>query len=60
VLWLFTIEAISLHAVDALMYAYIGPVLAIGWAWAALALTITAAALVAGKIRRESVRAPRR
>ena len=59
-LWLFTIEAISLHAVDALMYAYIGPVLAIGWAWAALALTITAAALVAGKISRESVRAPRR
>lgn len=58
-LWLFTIEAISLHAVDALMYAHIGPVLAIGWAWAALALIITAAALVAAKISRESVPAPR-
>lgn len=59
-LWLFGIEAISLHAVDALMYAYIGPVLAIGWAWAALALVIAAAALHAARVSRESVPAPRR
>ena len=59
-LWLFGIEAISLHAVDALMYTHIGPVLAIGWAWAALALVIAAAALVAAKVSRESVPAPRR
>lgn len=59
-LWLFGIEAISLHAVDALMYARIGPVLAIGWSWAALALVIAAAALVAAKVNRASVRAPRR
>lgn len=59
-LWLFAIEAISLHAVDTLMYAHIGSVLAIGWAWAALALVITAAALVAARISRESVPAPRR
>jgi hypothetical protein len=59
-LWLFGIEAISLHAVDALMYTLIGPVLAIGWAWAALALVITAAALVAAKVSRENVPAPRR
>ncbi len=57
---LFGIEAISLHAVDALMYTSIGPVLAIGWAWAALALIIAAAALVAAGVSCESVRAPRR
>lgn len=59
-LWLFAIEAISLHAVDALMYSLIGPVLVIGWAWAALALVIGGAALRAVKVRRESVRAPHR
>ena len=59
-LWLFGIEAISLHAVDALMYTRVGPVLAIGWAWAALALVIAAAALVAARFNRESVPAPRR
>jgi hypothetical protein len=43
VLALFAIEAISLHALDALFYRPIGTVLLIGWIWAgACAATITA------------------
>lgn len=59
-LCLFAVEAISLHAVDAVMYAKLGPVLLIGWAWATLALVTAASALRATKINRESVPAPRR
>jgi hypothetical protein len=43
-LCLFVIEAISLHGVDALMYANIGPVLAVGWVWMVLAGTTAWAA----------------
>ena len=42
-LGLFLVEAISLHSVDAVMYAQAGPVLLIGWIWAALGLVIAAA-----------------
>jgi hypothetical protein len=59
-LWLFLIEAISLHGVDAVMYAHIGPVMLIGWAWAATALLVLWAALRAATIRRESAPARRR
>lgn len=59
-LWLFAIEAISLHALDALMYVPIGPILLIGWVWTALALVIAAAAVRATTVKRESVPAPRR
>ena len=50
-LWLFLIEAISLHGVDAIMYAHIGPVMLIGWAWAATALLVLWAALRASPSR---------
>ena len=44
VLALFAIEAVSLHALDAVFYRPIGTVLLIGWIWAgACAVTITAA-----------------
>jgi len=32
-LMLFAVEAVSLHAIDSLLYHPVGPVLAIGWAW---------------------------
>ena len=44
---LFVIEAISLHGVDALMYANIGPVRLVGWAWVVLAGTMAWAAWLA-------------
>jgi len=50
-LWLFLIEAISLHGADAIMYAHIGPVMLIGWAWAATALLVLWAALRASPSR---------
>lgn len=53
VLGLFFIEAISLHGVDTIMYAYVGPVKAIGWAWAAAALATAWAALRAAMPGRE-------
>jgi hypothetical protein len=44
-LCLFLAEAISLHAVDAVLYRQIGGVMAIGWLWALLAgITVIAAA----------------
>jgi len=46
-LCLFVIEAISLHGVDALMYANIGPVRLVGWAWVVLAGTMAWAAWLA-------------
>jgi len=61
---LFVVESISLHAIDALMFAPLGPVLAIGWMWAAAAALVIAAALTASPARRPSSppsgRAPRR
>ena len=59
-LWLFLIEAISLHGVDAVMYAHIGPVMLIGWAWAATALLVMGAALRAATVSRGSAPARRR
>jgi hypothetical protein len=45
VLTLFAIETISLHALDAIFYHHIGPVLMIGWLWAGAAAAISLAAL---------------
>lgn len=42
---LFSIETISLHAVDAMLYKPTGGLLLIGWLWIALALVITFSAL---------------
>jgi hypothetical protein len=44
VLALFAIEAVSLHALDAIYYQTIGPVLLIGWIWAVVATGILLAA----------------
>lgn len=46
---LLTIEAVSLHAVDAWMYARIGPLLAVVVGWVAASLVVTVAALVAAR-----------
>ena len=40
----FAIETISLHQIDAFLYAHIGPVLVIGWLWASTALVVAIAA----------------
>ena len=42
---LFSIEVISLHAIDAVLYRYVGDVMVIGWLWLALALVIAIGAL---------------
>ncbi|HWH82972.1 MAG TPA: hypothetical protein VNU71_12135 [Burkholderiaceae bacterium] len=57
---LFAIEAVSLHAVDAVMYRSIGGVLLVGWWWSALAAVVVAAAIRAGAFRPGSARAHRR
>ena len=44
VLALFAIETVSLHAVDAVFYRPIGPVLMLGWVWAIAAAGICLAA----------------
>jgi hypothetical protein len=42
---LFVVEAVSLHAIDAWLYATVGPMLAIGWLWlASSALVVVMAA----------------
>jgi hypothetical protein len=43
-LTLFAIETVSLHALDAVFYQPIGPVLMIGWLWATAAVGICLAA----------------
>jgi hypothetical protein len=45
VLVLFAVETVSLHPIDAVYYQPIGPILAIGWAWAAAASGICLAAI---------------
>jgi hypothetical protein len=45
VLALFAIETVSLHALDAIYYRPIGPVLLIGWMWAFASIGICWAAL---------------
>ena len=47
VLALFSIEAVSLHAIDAIFYRSIGPVLLIGWIWALASAAIVFAAFFA-------------
>jgi hypothetical protein len=42
---LFAIETMSLHSLDAIFYRPIGPVLALGWMWAATAIGIILAAI---------------
>jgi hypothetical protein len=42
---LFAVEVVSLHQVDAIFYRPLGPVLAIGWAWAVAATVISLAAI---------------
>lgn len=59
-LGLFAIEAISLHAVDAVMYRSIDGLLLIGACWLALAAFVIAAAVRAAAVSRESARAHRR
>ena len=58
-LTLFAIEAVSLHAVDAVMYRPIGGVLLVGWLWSALAAAVVAAAIRAGALKHGSARARR-
>jgi len=59
-LWLFVAEAVSLHAIDAVMYIHVGPVLLIGWCWAACAAVVVGAAMRAATLKRGNVPAPRR
>lgn len=49
---LLLVEAVSLHAVDAVMYRPLGPVVLLAWAWAATAMVVTA---VAAAPRRRSL-----
>lgn len=42
---LFAIETISMHHVDAVMYAMAGPIKAIGWLWVGVAAITTTSAL---------------
>ena len=59
-LWLFVIESVSLHGVDAVMYLHLGPVLLIAACWAATAAAVIWAAAGAAGFRRESAPARRR
>lgn len=54
-LWLFAIEMVSLHQVDAVMYIQLGPLLLIGACWA-----VCAAVVVWASLRRGSAPARRR
>lgn len=38
--WLFVVETISLHGLDAVMYAPAGPIRVIGWCWAAVCVGV--------------------
>lgn len=53
-LTLFVVEAVSLHGVDAVMYLPMGPVLLIGWCWAACAAAVAGGALRHAALTRES------
>jgi hypothetical protein len=46
VLFLFGIEAISLHQIDEIFYQEIGPVLLIGWLWSVACLAIVLSTLL--------------
>ena len=49
---LFVAQAISLHAVDAVLGRAAGPVMVVAWGWLAGALAVMAAALVDARRRR--------
>lgn len=48
-------EIISLHAIDAILYNQIGPVLLIGWLWLACGLTSAGAVVVTAKTRSQNI-----
>ncbi len=52
---LFAIELVSLHAIDAIFYRWIGPVYLIGWMWAAAAIAICLIASQAARRRFRSL-----
>ena len=45
VVTLFVVESVSLHALDAILYRPVGPIMLIGWLWLACGLTTVGAAL---------------
>ena len=53
-LLLLVVETISLHRVDALMYAEAGPLVRLAWAWVAAAAIVIASALAASPDRSRS------
>jgi hypothetical protein len=57
---LFLAEAISLHAIDGVLYRKYGPVMAIGWLWAVLAGIIVVTAARAYVPRRRTANPNRR
>ena len=53
-LMLLVVETISLHRVDALMYAQAGPLVVLAWAWVGAAAIVIASALTASSDRSRS------
>jgi len=53
-LMLLVVETISLHRVDAVMYAQVGPLVLLAWAWIGAAAIVIASALVASADRSRS------
>ena len=53
-LMLMVVETISLHRVDAMMYAQAGPLVVLGWAWVGAAAIVIASALTASSDRSRS------
>ena len=54
-LMLLVVETISLHRVDALMYAQAGPLVLLAWAWIGAAAIVIASALAASSDRSRSL-----
>lgn len=50
-LGVFIVETVSLHAVDAVVYSRVGPILLIGWLWLACGWLTTAAAVWSARSR---------
>ncbi|MEO8836948.1 MAG: hypothetical protein ABI364_09440 [Caldimonas sp.] len=46
---LLAVEAISLHRVDAMMYAFVGPLVVVAWLWAGAAALVTGSAFAAAR-----------
>ena len=53
-LMLLVVETISLHRIDAVMYAQVGPLVLLAWAWIGAAAIVIASALVASADRSRS------